>query len=108
MTLLACFPSVVDGEKKAINIIQRIFLLEDDNGDIIDSLKEPCHHDPIQITTAVYKKWISGTGRKPVTWQTLVDVLREIELNRVADDIDSTVKAPKRFAVLFRLCICTT
>ena len=102
--LLTCFPSVVDGEKRTINIIQRtgtsfeklgMFLLEDDNGDIIDSLKEACHHDPIQITTAVYKKWISGTGRKPVTWQTLVDVLREIDLNRVADDIDSTVKAPK-------------
>eukprot|EP00731_Ephydatia_muelleri_P005503 Em0002g1679a len=102
--LLTCFPSVVDGEKKTINIIQRtgtsyeklgMFLLEDDNGDIVDSLKEACHQDPIQITTAVYKKWISGTGRKPVTWQTLVDVLREIDLNRVADDIDSTVKAPK-------------
>ena len=93
MKLLTCFPSVVDGEKKSINIIQRMgtsyeklgmFLLEDDNGDIVDSLKEACHQDPIQITTAVYKKWISGTGRKPVTWQTLVDVLREIDLNRVA------------------------
>ena len=91
---------MVDGEKKTIDIIQRtgtsyeklgMFLLEDDNGDIVDSLKEPCHHDRIQITRAVYKKWISGTGRKPVTWQTLVDVLREIDLNRVADDIDSTV-----------------
>ena len=100
MKLLTCFPSVVDGEKKTINIIQRtgtsyeklgMFLLEDDNGDIVDSLKEACHHDPIQITTAVYKKWITGTGRKPVTWQTLVDVLREIDLNCVADDIDSTV-----------------
>eukprot|EP00731_Ephydatia_muelleri_P005460 Em0002g1636a len=68
---------------------------EDDNGDIVNCQKEACHLDPIQITTAVYKKWISGTGRKPVTWQTLVDVLREIELNRVADDIDSTVNTPK-------------
>ena len=102
--LLTCFPSKVDGEKKMINIIQKtgtsyeklgMFLLEDDNGDIVDSLKEACHHDPIQITTAVYKKWISGTGMKPVTWQTLVGVLRDIELNRVADDINSTINPLK-------------
>ena len=68
MKLLTCFSSHVDGEKM-IDIIQKtgtsyeklgMFLLEDDNSDIVDSLKEACHHDPIQITTAVYKKWMSG------------------------------------------------
>ena len=45
----------------------------------------------VEIVTAVYKKWISGTGRQPATWQTLVGVLRDIEVNTLADDIEATL-----------------
>ena len=102
--LLTSLPSLVGGEKKNINIVQKtstrynqlgMHLLDDDNGDIVDGLKERCFHDPVETVTAVYKKWISGTGRKPVTWQTLVDVLRDIELNSVADDIEAVLSSSK-------------
>ena len=45
-----------------------------------------------KIVTAVHKKWVSGTGMKPVTWQTLVDVLRDIELNSLVDEIGTALK----------------
>ena len=93
---------LVDGKKeKTLNIIQRtsthytnlsMFLLDDVNQHIINSLKEKFHHDPEKIVTAVYERWISGTGKKPVTWQTLVDVLRDIQLNSLADEIDTAPK----------------
>ena len=65
-------------------------LLDDDNCDIVEGLEEKYHHDPVNIVTAVYKMWISGTGRQPTTWQTLLDVLRDIKLDSIADDIEAT------------------
>ena len=98
--LLTSLPSLVGGVRKNLNIIQRtstsytklgMYLLVDDNWDIVYALREKYHHDPVEIVTAVYKKWISGTGRQPATWQTLVGVLREIEMNILADDIEVTL-----------------
>ena len=65
-------------------------LLDDDNCDIVEGLEEKYHHYPVKIVTAVYKMWISGTGRQPTTWQTLLDVLRDIKLDSIADDIEAT------------------
>ena len=102
--LLTGLPSQIGGirkRKQDIDIIQRssnsyaklgMRLLDDDNRDIVDVLKEKHHHDPVEIVTAVYKKWITGTGRKPVTWQTLDIVLREIQLDSLADDIELFIK----------------
>ena len=73
--------SLVYGKKQnTLNIIQRtsthyinlaMFLLNDENCDIVDSLEIQYQHDPERIVREVFKKWISGTGKKPVTWQTL-------------------------------------
>ena len=103
--LLTSLPILGDGAKqKNLSIIQRtgtrytklaMYLLDDDNCDIVDSLKEKYRGDPEEIVTAVYKKWINGTGRKPVTWQTLLDVLREIELNSLAEEIETALKLMK-------------
>ncbi len=39
------------------------------------------------INTAVLEEWLQGMGKQPVTWRTLVDVLRDCQLNTLADDI---------------------
>ena len=89
-----------DAKRKNLNIIQRtstcytnlaMYLLDDDNCEIVDCLKEKCRGDPQEIVTTVYKKWISGTGRQPVTWQTLIDVLRDIELTSLAEEIETAL-----------------
>ena len=99
--LLTYLPILTDGRKqKTLNIIQRtsthyanlsMFLLNGDNCDIVDSLKEKYRGDPEEIVTAVYKKWINGAGRQPVTWQTLVDVLRDIKLNSLAEEMETAL-----------------
>ena len=35
----------------------------------------------------IMRGWRRGKGKKPVTWRTLIEVLRKIELNELADDI---------------------
>ena len=64
-----------------------IFLLEDDNGVLVEALKEENHHKVEEITRAIFQRWIGG--RKPTTWRTLVGVLRQSQLATQADAIET-------------------
>ena len=94
-------PSMIDGRDEHLNIVQRtaihyaklaMHLLDDVNLVITASLEMQFHHNPEIIAKEVYKKWISGTGRKPISWQTLVCVLRDIQLNSLAEEIEAALK----------------
>jgi len=46
------------------------------------------HHDNAErINTEILHEWLTGSGKKPVNWETLVKVLRDIELSTLADEI---------------------
>eukprot|EP00731_Ephydatia_muelleri_P021695 Em0014g286a len=103
LTLFTLFglPYVVDGRDEHLNIVQRtaihyaklaMHLLDDVNLVITASFEMQFQHDPERIAREVYNKWISGTGRKPVSWQTLVGVLRDIQLNSLADEIEAALE----------------
>ena len=71
-----------------LNIIQSrytlgISLLEDDNGVLVDALRSE------HTAWAIFQRWTSGTGRKPTSWRTLVDVLRQWPVGCTADAIDA-------------------
>ena len=52
-------------------------------------------NDAERINEEILEKWLVGKGKQPVTWATLVEVLRDIELSVLADDIEA-VKCPTR------------
>ncbi|KAL5475155.1 hypothetical protein EMCRGX_G027220 [Ephydatia muelleri] len=88
-------------EDEHLNIVQRtaihyaklaMHLMDDVNLVITASLEMQFRHNPEIIAKEVYKKWISGTGRKPISWQTLVCVLRDIQLNSLAEEIEAALK----------------
>ena len=60
-----------------------IFLLADDAGDVMESIEAQYKPDPVQIT--VFGRWLKGLGLTPVSWATLVSVLKVIELNIMAE-----------------------
>ena len=35
----------------------------------------------------IFKLWFAGEGEQPITWETLVEVLRDAELTTLASDI---------------------
>ena len=37
----------------------------------------------------MFERWLAGGHRQPVTWQTVVDCLRELDLNVVANDLEN-------------------
>ena len=57
-----------------------IFLLNDANGDIVKALEIEHLKNAERINMGILQRWLHGKGTKPVTWSTLIDVLRKIGL----------------------------
>ena len=64
-----------------------IFLLNDDTGSKVMSMASKHHYNAEQINTEILHEWLIGSGKKPVSWATLVNVLRDISLSTLADEI---------------------
>ena len=41
------------------------------------------------ISTEILEEWVSGRGRQSVSWATLTEVLRDVELSELASDIEA-------------------
>ncbi len=68
-----------------------IMLLNDETGARITAIESQHLRNAQDINLEVFKSWINGEGRKPISWNTLVTVLREIGLNPLADKINSAL-----------------
>ena len=89
-------------DKRVINIPVEIatkyvrfgtFLLDDRNGSRVKIMAHKHLNDAEQINTEILQEWLTGRGRQPVNWATLVDVLHNIELSTLAGEIEA-VKCP--------------
>ena len=69
------------------------FLLDDRNGSRVKIMARKHHYDAEQINMEILQEWLTGRGKQPVTWATLVEVLHDIELSTLAGDI-GTSKCP--------------
>ena len=67
-----------------------IQLLQDDNGSIVEGIERMKRGDPGDITVEILRQWLQGQGRKPVTWQTLVECLEDTKLHVAANYIKAT------------------
>ena len=64
-----------------------IFLLNDDTGSKVMSMASRHHDNAERINTEILHEWLIGSGKKPVSWTTLVKVLRDVGLSTLADEI---------------------
>ena len=67
-----------------------IQLLQDDNGNIVAGIEKMKRGDPGDITVEILRQWLHEKGRKPVTWQTLVECLEATKLHVAANYIKVT------------------
>ena len=63
-----------------------IFLLNDTTGSKVESLKHQHMGDPSRITMGILQEWLEGRGL-PVSWGTLIQTLRDIQLNLLAEEV---------------------
>ena len=85
------------GRERRINVPQEvstkytqfgILLLEDTNGDRVRNMEHKHKEDPEQINIEILQDWVSGRGKQPVSWATLTEVLRDVELCVLATEIE--------------------
>ena len=57
-----------------------IFLLGDTNGNILETLEIEHLKNSDRINMAILQRWLQGKGVKPVTWSTLITVLKKIDM----------------------------
>ena len=69
-----------------------ILLLEDETGAVVDGIVKENRGYPMEITLVILKKWLQDQGQQPVTWGTLVDVLRDANMSVLANDIETQLK----------------
>ena len=68
------------------SLVFGLLLLENDT---VCSIAHKHREDPERINIEVLEEWVAGRGKHPVTWQTLTQVLCDIELNTLAEEIEA-------------------
>ena len=61
-------------------------LLNDETGKQIDAVISKCQEDAEQINFEILKLWVRGKG-KPLSWDVLINVLKDVGLGTLASDI---------------------
>ena len=54
----------------------------------MDSIEEECRGIPGKITRKILQEWLEGKGVS-VSWQSLIQALRDTELSELADHIQA-------------------
>ena len=66
-----------------------VLLLNDTTGSRVASMEIECSNSPERITRKILQEWLEGKGL-PVTWETLINTLRDTGLEALADQIQAT------------------
>ena len=66
-----------------------VLLLDDDTGEQITAIENEYKCNADRINFRVLQLWVQGKGKQPVTWATLVTVLQDIGLVKLANDIEA-------------------
>ena len=118
MLLILCIvtadcPTVLEctrfhGRHRTINIPQEIDsnyyyfglrLLNDPNGTRVHNLELEYRQNVERINTEILREWATGRGKKPVNWETLTTVLRDIEFGALASEIEE-VKSKRTMSTI--------
>ena len=70
-----------------------IFLLNDATGSRVRGFKQACFGNPEDVMLMVLQEWLEGKGL-PVTWESLIQTLRDTDLSVLADQIQATKLSP--------------
>ena len=66
-------------------------LLNDENGAIVKAIEQQHQNRATDINYEIFQQWIQGSGIQPVTWETLVKVLKQTQLRALANKIESSM-----------------
>ena len=59
----------------------------------IKRVEKDCHYQQLDACQQVVGEWLSGRGRRPTSWSTVIEALNEIELGELAKDLETVLEA---------------
>ena len=65
-----------------------LLLLDDHDGTRVRNMELKYNQDAERINKEILQEWTTGRGKKPVSWQTLMEVLCDIGLRTLASEIE--------------------
>ena len=68
-----------------------VFLLLDDNGAVTQALETEHQKNAELINTAILHRWLQGKGLQPVTWATLINVIKDIKFCALAAEMEGAL-----------------
>lgn len=68
-----------------------ILLLDDTDGSKISAIERELGRNASDINCNIFQLWLQGKGKQPVSWATLIAVLRDIDMNELAKNIEDTL-----------------
>ena len=89
-------PKVSNEDEKSFDVAERIGrsykkvggeLLEDSSGNKVENIWTDNLHMVVDTNVAILKEWLKGSGKRPVTWRTLIQVLEKCGELELAQDI---------------------
>ena len=83
-----------------VNIVEQIgtrysplgpLLLNDDTGAVTAAIVSQYQRDAVAINQEILTRWLQGQGKKPVSWYTLTDGLKEVGLSELSQMIQDSL-----------------
>ena len=65
-----------------------ILLLDDSDGTRVQNIQHKHREDAERINKEILQEWTAGRGKKPVSWETMTEVLHDIGLSALASEIE--------------------
>ena len=101
-TVIAEPPNVIILENPQINLFNEIpskddliefgiHLLDVHYGTKMKRIEEEHKYSIYEMAREICRRWLGGSGKHPVTWNTLIDVLKQTQLLTLAGHIESSI-----------------
>lgn len=68
-----------------------ILLLDDTTGSRVAGIQYECRGQPERICQRILQEWLEGRGVVPLSWQTLIRILRQSELITLAEKVQEAL-----------------
>ena len=83
-------PTQIGSEYRTFGIL----LLQDDNGKFVSNIVHGEKENGVEgIVISIIMEWLQGRGRLPVSWRTLIEVLREMNLKVLAHAVEGKLRS---------------
>jgi len=80
-------------------------LLDDRDGARVRIMEHKHLNNSEQINTEILREWLTGSGKLPVEWVTLVEVLNDIQLSILAGEITTSKCRSNKWIACDHLCV---